>query len=533
MQKHIIIVILLVISIPIIAQISYSAEQIELHKLTNNWLNTNNAAGLGFVNFHQHGNSELGYESGSGDLHRAQEGNSKSGIRFISERYDKINKNWLSWGSFEFKMNTEENRTWSNVFNTYNSSPYLFGDSIPGRYDQQSFDLHAKICRNIHEKWSTGISFDYFAGDMSRLRDARTRTFIADYTIAPATVYKIDDSNLIGMTAGFRFEKEKMPSVLTVQTDPDINYYFFLGNENANAVKDAYKGFDRQFINKVYFGSLQYNFKNKRTDWLTSVEYSSRNQEVLGSERESPGEYKAQEIHLESKVNIFLNKKLLNVELRTNYKAGYANEFLQELVTTRDTIKHDVSKSWNTLYVYQRRFTTTTYSADLEINLRNLLNNGTDFSWSGGIDGQFYGFSNKYQLPYSAFENQRLRIGLNGGVRIFNKNLHKVNLHAKGGFALSMSDNLILNSLATSTPGLGSSTFEKATYKIANEILVPDMRFYKENVMDLSTDVRYSFPIKQKKNMLTGQVKAYFGLQKGNHIGSWTIAGVSFGIITL
>lgn len=532
MQKYFNILFFLTLSIPLIAQSGYSSEQIELHKLTNNWLSTNNAAGLDFINFHQHGNSELGYSNEGGNLHRAQEGDGKNGIRFFSERFDKMNKNWMSWGSFEFRMNTEENRTWSNVFNTYNSSPYLFGDSIPGRYDQQTFDLHAKICRKISEKWSAGVSFDYFAGDMSRLRDARTRTYIANYAFAPGTVYKIDDSNLIGATVGFRFEKEKMPSIVTVQNDPEINYYFFLGNENANAVKDAYLGFDRQFINREYFTELQYNLINKQFNWMSTLGFTTRKQEVLGGERESPGEYTAQNLHFNSKANIYLNQKLLIVGLKTNYKLGYANEFLQELVTIRDTIKYDVSKNWNTLYVYQKRFSTTSYNADLNINLRNLLNNGTDYSWSAGIDAQFYGFSNIYQLPYSSFESQRLRIGANGGLRVFNKKEHRISINAKGGFGFGLNNKLDLNSIANTTPTIGSSTFEKATFKIANEIMKPDLAFYKQNVLDYGIDARYSFPFKLKNNSFVGQAKIFYNNQISSTLGSWSMLGVSVGLIT-
>ncbi len=533
MLKHISIIFLLIITLVLNAQDYYSSEQIEIHKLTNNWLNSNNAAGLSFIEFHTHGNSELGYMKEGGDLHRSQEGNSNKGMRFYSERYDKINKNWISWGSFEFKMNTENNRTWSNTFNTYNNSPYLFGDSVPGRYDSQTFNLHAKICRKIHNKLSLGLAIDYFAGDMSRLRDARTRTFIANYAIAPALAYKINESNIGGFTAGFRFEKEKMPSVTTVQSDPEINYYFFLGNENVNAIKNAYLGFDRQYVNRELFTDFQYNYKKEKIDWITSIGLANRKQEVLGSERESPGEFIMDKIGINSKLNLFLNRYLMILDFKSNLQIGSANEFLQELIVTNDTIKHDVSKKWETLYVYKNRFSTKSYYADLNLNLRNLLNNGIDYSWSAGFDGQYYGFSNIYQLPYSAFENQRARVGLNGSLRVFNKNKHRVTIQAAGGYSFSMSDNLKLNSIATTVPGLSSTTFEKASYKIANEVLIPDMQFYKENVLDLRTNVRYSFPLKVKKNVLTGQLKAYFGTQQGSSIGSWTSAGVSVGIITL
>lgn len=534
MLKQITIILLLLLMSSVLkAQDTFSIEQIEIHKLTNNWLNSINAAGLSFIQFHTHGNSELGYINEGGDLHRAQEGNSNKGMRFYSERYDKINKNWISRGSFEFKMNTEENRTWSNVFNTYNSSPYLFGDSISGRYDSQTFNLHAKICRKIQNKLSLGLAIDYFAGDMSRLRDARTRTFIANYAIVPALAYKLNESNIGGVSVGFRFEKEKMPSVTTVQTDPEINYYFFMGNENVNAIKNAYLGFDRQFINREKFANFQYNYKKEKIDWFTTLGLANRMQEVLGSERESPGEFILDKIELNSKLNLFFNKYLMIVDFKSDFQIGSANEYLQELIVTNDTIMHDVSKRWETLYIYKNRFSTKSYNADLYINLRNLLKNGTDYCWSAGVDGQFYGFSNIYQLPYSAFESQRARVGLNGSVRVFDKNQHKVTVQANGGYAFSVNDNLELNSIATTTPDNGSSTFEKATFKIGNEILIPDMRFYKETVFDFKVNAHYSFPIKVKKNMLTGILKAYFGSQQSLNLGSWQSAGISVGIITL
>lgn len=533
MQKQLIILFLLLSPVCLFAQTGYSTEQIELHRLKNNWLFANNAAGLGFINFHQHGNTELEYSNVGGDLHRAQEGDKKYGIRFNSERFDLINKKWMSWGSFEFKMNTEENRSWSNVFNTYNRSPYMFGDSVPGRCDLQVFDLHTKICRRIQDNLTVGLSLNYYAGDMSRLRDARTRTFITDYSIAPAAVFKINEKKLVGLTAGFRFEKEKMPSVTTVQDKPDIDYYFFLGNENGNRLKDGYVGFDRQFISREFFADFQYNLVSNQLNWLTTIGFAALKQEVLGSERNSPGEFLMKEINLKSKANFTFDSKLLIFDLKSNLQIGNANEFLQELEVIRDTVKHDVSKRWITLYEYKNRYSTNSFNSELNISLRNLLNNGTDYSWSAGVDGQFYGFSNIYQLPYSAFENQRARFGLNGSMRVFNKNQHRVTLQAKAGYAFSLNDNLVLNQIATTVPGIGSTNFEKATYKIATNILLPDLQFYKENVFDFRADARYSFPIKVKNSKLTGQLKAYFGMQQSENHGSWTSAGVSVGIITL
>ena len=515
------------------AQKTYNPEQHELLYLNNHWLGTKNAAGLSLSDFQVHGNSELGYNDAKGNLHRSQEGDRKSGLKFTSERFDKINDKWLTWGSFEFQMNSEDNRAWSDVFNTYNNSPYIFGDSVKGSYDLQYFDLHAKISHKINNRLAAGIALDYYAADMSRQRDARTRTYLANYAAYPSVVYQLSTNQTIGLIAGVRFEKEKMPSITTVQTNPNIDYYFMLGNENAYSLLDGYTGFDRQFVSRNYSGSAQYLAIKEKVNLFAELGIESKKQETLGSERESPGLYSTLRFNLLSKLNLKIDNKLAHFVMSGYYNSGTADEYLQERIEVRDTSTSAVSYKWNTLYAYAARYATESYNVDFKASIRDILNNATDYSWSAGVDGQFYGFSNIYQLPYSAFENQRARFGLNGSLRVFNKNQHRVKLQVAGGYAFSVSDNLELNSIATTVPGIGSTTFEKATYKIANQILLPDMNFYKENVIDFRADARYSFPIKVKKNLLTGQVKAYVGVQQGSTLGSLTSAGVSVGIITL
>lgn len=534
MRNYIVILILSVASILLAtAQDVFHPEQHELMQITNQWISSNNAAGLSISDIKIHGNSELGYRDNSGEYHRAQEGNRFKGLHFFSERFDKINKNWTAWGSFDFQMNSEYNRTWSNVFHTYNHSPYLFGDTIKAKYDTQFFDLHAKLSRRIDERWAVGVGLDYFAGDMSRQRDARIRTFLANYAVIPSVTFKVSDKHTVGLTTSIRYEKEKMPGITTVKTDPKIDYYFFLGNENTYSVLDGYKGFDREYTNLDYSVGLQYNLKNKNLDWLNSINLEFKNQEILGSERESPGSYASQTVSFDSKANVFLENKLLNVSFSGNHNLGSADEFLQELITEPATSTTIASKKWVTLYAYNNRYTTDSYTADLNISLRNLLKNRTDYSWTAAFESQLLGFSNKYYLPYSAFETQRLRMGISGGMRLLNKKNHIISLNAKGGYAFSLLNNLQLNSIATDIQGIGATTFQTATYKIAHEILIPDNAFYNENVYDYKLEARYSFPIKVKNNKLAGIAKIFYGNQLSAHLGSWMNIGISLGLITL
>lgn len=514
------------------AQTTFRPEQHELLYLTNHWIGSSNAAGLSFSDFQVHGNTELGYNNAGGDLHRVQEGNRKNGITFNSERFDKISDNWLAWGSFEFQMNNEKNRAWSSVFDTYNSSPYIFGDSVKSKYALQYFDLHAKISHKINEKWAIGLKLDYFAGDMSRQRDPRTRTYLVDYSAVPSLVYKISKQNTLGLTAAIRYDKEKMPSIITVQQSPKIDYYFFLGNENSYSLLDGYIGFDRQYVSLDYSLGVQHLLKNNQVNWFNSVEMVTKSQEVLGSERESPGSFRVKRLELTSKFNYQFPRHLLNVQVDGFYNAGRADEYLQERVEVRDTTNGSVSWVWNTLYTYKSRYTTDSYALNLRVSLRDLIKDGSDYSWVAGIDGQFYGFNNEYYLPYSVFQADRLRVGANGGLRVFNQKEHRVTLHAKAGLAVGLNSRLDLNNTANTPPSLGSSTFEKASFNTANVIMKPDLEFYQQQVWDYGVDIRYTFPFKVKNSTFAAQLKAFYSQQISESRGSWSSAGVSVGLIT-
>jgi hypothetical protein len=63
--------------------------------------------------------------------------------------------------------------------------------------------------------------------------------------------------------------------------------------------------------------------------------------------------------------------------------------------------------------------------------------------------------------------------------------------------------------------------FEKAAYKVANQIIMPDMEFYRQNVVDYRIDACYSFPLTISKNKLVGSAKIFYGKQISETISSW------------
>lgn len=504
----------------------------EIHELNNLWLNANNAAGLGFTNFESYGLSYIGYQQSNGNLRRAQQGDSNGGLIFGSQRYNKIGNDWYTWGQFSFQTDREKNKSWSNVFNPYNDSPYIFGDSVKATYDKQLFDLKAKIAKRANDTWGYGLSLNYNAGDMSRIRDPRTRTFIVNYSAQPSVVIALGQSQQVGLNIGLGFEKEKMPSVVTIQTDPKIDYYFFLGNENAYAVLDGYKAFSRQYTTLKYNAGLQHVYKSNNTQLFNSLSYLNRKQEVLGSERESPGNFKSQQFEFESRLSQISGKYMFGYQLVGNYKAGVANEYLQERVEIRNPETGVTSREWKTLFVYNNRYTTNSYNIQLQSDIKRLTADKTEYLWKLGIDMSAFGFDNKYYMPQSSFVSDIAKIGVFGAVRLFEKSKHAIVFNAKASQSLSLNNSVVLNNIASTSPSIYDTNFEKATKRIASEITLFDANMLSENIFSYEMALQYSFPIQLKASTITGALKAFYNDANAMSLGNRQFAGFSFSIIT-
>jgi len=534
MYKQILISILCVaISAFSSAQSNVYPEEHELTQLLNPWCMLQNAAGLGVSPLKTHGITELGYDKNSGDYHRAQEGNDLSGLNFYSERYDKLGKNWLVWGSFDFQMNREMNRYFSDVYFPYNSSPYIFGSSVKGNYDKQMFDLHTKFSSVQKGKFTYGVGIDYTVADLSRLRDPRSRNYLADYAAVPAVTFQLSYQITLGLDGFVRFQKEKMPSTLTVQDDPGLKYYSFFGMENADAVIGAYKGFQRDFESNFYGGDFQIAISKNKLNWTTSIGTEYQQQNVFGSIQQSPGSYKSLNYKVLSVFNLISNNLLINGTLRANYYQGAADELRQDLITVRDSTTGIASQQWITLFTYKNRYLTNSYNVDLDLSLRNFLESGKDYAWKVGLKLKSYGFDNRYNMPYSEMSIDRMTTGVYGQYRIFNHKNHTIRIFSGIDCDFSIKSKLTLSDGATTTPTSSSSTIEQGTYDIANQVILPDFGYYQDKAFSYKAETDYSFPLTLKKTTIVGFAKIFFKNTISDHHGSMMNAGVSIGIIPL
>lgn len=489
-------------------------EMQQLELVRQLWLPTRNASGLGFDPVANHGDAWFGVFHSSGDYHKAQEGSRMNGLNFFAERYTKIARNLYVWGSFKFTMDRESERAWSDVILKEYTSPYQYGGSVKGSYDRQLFDLKVKLATGSLGRFTLGVGLNYSVGDLSRLRDPRSRVMLADYAVIPSMTYRLSERHALGLDFYYRFRKQRLDNITTVQREKQFEYYLFEGLENYWMTTELGK-VARRTVADIFGGDLQYKLTGEYGSWLVSLGYERLVEEVVDDERKEPGDYNAQKVTFYSGYKSERINVLHAWNMQASYTGGQAEEFVQEQVN----ITHGngmVSNKWVTLYNF------VTYKDDvLNVQTDYTFYKGDvsrkDYNWLMGVSGKYEYLKNRYLLPESTREVSTLRIGVKGAGRVVNKDAHKFWIEAALNGALPLETKMNLSEENVFT----------------ENVLNPDLRFFKAKTLEAKVDFQYSFPMRLKKTALTGYIKAYAGNVFTDKFGSRFSGGISVGILTL
>ena len=248
---------------------------------TQLWRQTQNAAGLSLDSTANRGYAEFNFQHAEGDYRRVQEGDQSNQLQFITERYQAIGDYLVGYGRFQFDMDRTKHRSWCDVMRPYLSDPFFPGSSISGKYDTQQFDFSAALGTVSFSGFRFGARLDYQAGDLSRLRDPRSRSQLLQYRITPAITYTAD-RHTIGLNGHYDRRKEKIPNITTVQQDPNLVYYQMTGMEQASGITGGYTGFNREWVNHQLGAELNYNYRDQRLNSLTTASIA-RGVETFGA----------------------------------------------------------------------------------------------------------------------------------------------------------------------------------------------------------------------------------------------------------
>ena len=483
---------------------------------TQLWRLTDNAAGLSLDSTQNRGYAELQAEHREGDYRRVQQGGQRNQLQLFTERYQRVGEYLVGYGRFLFGMDRTKDRAWADELRPYNSNPFISGSSVSGKYDTQDFDMTAAIATNKEfvENFLMGLRLDYQVGDLSRLRDPRSRSQLLDYRIGPSFVYTIgqEGRHHAGLSGYYQRRKEKVPSITTVQTDPNLKYYQMTGLEQATGIVGGYSGFNREWVMERGVLELQYGYKGPRLNSVTTLGLTSGTEHVYGTYKYEPGLYRELVLSASARNRISAGRLLHEIDLGVSLTQAYADEYRQQLLQERDAEHGYTSYSYETLIEYKKRYQSKLFDATLRYraNLVDPERQLTDGYL--GLSMQLATVSNKHLLPQSQLKYDHLDVQAEGGYSWLH---HRLWLDLSGGYHAATR---------------ASMQLADPTTDYAQQVLLPDMSYYRANYWQGHAQLKYLFPLSIKGHRSTFFAKLYGSyLHTDNDLSRQTI-GIGFGI---
>jgi hypothetical protein len=483
---------------------------------TQLWRLTNNAAGLGIDSTRNRGLALFNVEHWDGDYARVQEGTQTNQLRFQTERYQKVGKYLYGYGRLNFDYGRTKNRKWSDVIRPYNANPYIAGSSNSGKYDFQDFDFSAALgtVPFFHGKKAEGkglrfgLRFDYKAGDLSRLRDPRSRSQLLDYKLSPGITYTFGQHTL-GLSGNYHRRKEKIVGLTTVQQDPTMKYYLMSGMEHAEGTIGGYKSFSREWVDHRFGGELSYGFHSLDQNSLLTLSIERGEESAYGQYKYEPGRYVDYRYGL-SLCNRFIEGNVVHqFDLGVGYEQAFADEYRLQLNETKDPETGYSSYNYSSLFTYKKRFQVNVFNVDM--HYRAHFNKKERERAYVGVELLLSDSENKYLLPTSKLSYGGLQVMAEGGVSI----AQHLWIDARAGGYIAESPNL---SLADPT----------TDYAVG--VLLPDMKYYEANYWRAHLQISYDFPLKIKGKTSYWFIRAYGDYLKTNNSLDAKCAGLSIGL---
>ncbi len=450
---------------------------------------TQNAAALDVDSVVNRGYAQVRFDRSVGDYTRVQEGDEHNALRFETERYQRIGRYLVGYGRFDFDYGRVQNRSWCDVRRAYDTNPYFSGSSVAGKYDNMDFSLTAALGTVSFSGFRFGAHVDYGVGDLSRLRDPRSRSEMLDYCLTPSVSYTVG-RHTIGLNGHYRRRKEKMPTLTTVQTDPNLMYYQFTGMENAIGTVGGYSSFSREWVRHQLGAELDYGFRfGDRFSTTNALSINRAEEDVLGQYKYEPGCFFDYTYGLQSYNRVRTEHHLHNIDLSVEARQAYADEYREQLNIEKDPETGYNTYSYERLLTFSKRYQVQTLDASLRYRLQWVK--GTGVHAYAGVVANYSIASNKHVLPTSSFHRDRTTITAEGGCALIPQHLW---MDFSAGYSHSMRADL---------------TLADPTTDYAQNVLIPDMDYYNADYWHERLQLTYQFPITIKKTRSMWYVRGY------------------------
>ncbi len=500
----------LIMAMPMMAQSLSGESEYRYNDATQLWRNTANTAGMTIDSARSRGKVELQSSHTSGTYHRVQEGNQTNQLHLFTERYQQMGKYLYGYGKFDFNMGRTKERSWSDVMRTYNSNPFYAGSSVMGKYDFQNFDLSARVATVDFSGWRFGASLDYKVGDLSRLRDPRSRARLLDYKISPSIAYTFGN-HTVGISGSYNRYKENEVTPITVQEEPNMYYYQMTGLEASTGTLKGWSGFSREYVNHVFGGELSYGYHSDNYQNVSALSISRGTEYIYEQYKREPDRYMTYHYGLSTQNRVHTESMLHQIDIKAEFEQAYADEYRPKLIITKDSIHGYTSNNYINEFTYKKRYQLETSNLDFHYR-GNLLDGESIYSYFG-ILASYNHISQKHLLPESSFKHKSLDLNAEYGIALLKD--HRLWIDVNTGYHFVNQSKLQLADEST---------------LFAQQVLIPDMQYYQSNHWNGRLQLTWQQPITIKGYQSQWYIRGYAQtIQTQNHLHGNTF-GITIGL---
>jgi len=438
----------------------------------NPLLNTSNPAATVYNPIDSISRFSIGYKHHSGDLKRSMDSHSANEYTLQTESYRKINKT-LFFGRFEYLKSQNKDRKYSNLYNPYRGTPYIFVDTVhSNNYDQEEYTLAASVAQQINPILSLAGAVDYQIAMGAQDRDPRSLNKVSELGTKLGALVELQESRL-GLDLHYTYFNEDID--INIIQEGATHTVFGLTGLGTTSRRNA-KSFYRIYQGNDYGGSLQFETQNNIISFGVSTfeevaKDGHQGSNATWSAIKTDSEYRGRKLSFSNIFTKQVGKNYHQLTLKAQQTKAVGSEYLQELVQTHED--YGVYQ-WQTISK-DDKYAKTSYDAKLNYTFANYKESYLrDYSLSAEI--AYYQQEEVYNFQDLRSDFSNLTYSISAS-KLFQTGQHSIEAMAQVSYKSNLENTQNLN----------------FTTPITELITRPDFQYYTSDVMGGACSLVYSF----------------------------------------
>lgn len=427
------------------------------------------------------GQFSLAYHKENGNYKPTMIGASKNSFILSTDSYKKVAKTML-WGAFEYNKSIEQDMCYTNVYDSYRNTPYLYADTIGGdAYDREQFSFNTKLSTPLNDRLFLGTQVEYMVGLGAQSRDPRAENKIMNLNSKLGLFYLFGENIKLGVNGVYAYFNEDIDiNVVEQNTTHTIFNLTGLGTYSNHESSTFYRLYKRHTVG----GDVQLSTGNN----IVEVGYRSFDEIVLDGRKESGATWST--IKDDSRLrgcNYALNDIYTlhkgsgthQLKLSANMQKIVGTEILQELQKVNED--YDIYQ-WTT-FNEEDKYTNTTQSASFSYEYAKY---STPFlrNYSIEMEANIEDHEERYYFPNQKISYTNIDYSLSVS-KLFSWQKHRIDTKLCMGAKNNLSQQINLTQ---------TSVFTEL-------ITVPEYNYFSSDHINGYIDINYDYSINDTKRI--------------------------------